>query len=382
MFVEHLALEEFRNYATASVDLDPGLNLVVGRNAQGKTNLLEAVYLLGGLGSPRAADTSLVRTGAEAAFVHADISRAGRSVRIDLELRAGKANRALVNRARVPSVRSLTETFVPVYFGPDDLDLVKGGPDARRRSLDELIVKRWPARHDLRIEFDRVLRQRNALLKSMPPSGQGRDAAVSTLDVWDEAFARAGAALTASRLQVIDLLRAPAAKHFGVIAGGGEMELSFESRWLDAESEEPAKEDLASLLLGALVEARPRELERRIGLVGPQRDDLRITVTSAGDRIDARLFASQGEQRTAVLALKLAEMDVLRDGLGDEPVVLLDDVFSELDEVRRRALAEAVGAGGQTIVSCTEPVAGVHPSLTLAIEAGSVVPTARRADRS
>lgn len=369
MHVEQITLEDFRNYETARVELDPGLNLVVGRNAQGKTNLLEAIHLLGGLGSPRAADTSLVRNGAEGAFVHADISRSGRSIHIDLELRAGRANKALVNRARVPSVRALAETFVPVYFGPDDLDLVKGGPDGRRRSLDELIIKRWPARHGLRAEFDRVLKQRNALLKTMPPSGRGRDAALETLDIWDAALAAAGAALTSSRLQVIDVLRAPAAKHFGVIAGGGEMEFSFDSRWFQNEQ---AESDIAAALLAALVEARPRELERRIGLVGPQRDDLRITITSAGEQIDARLFASQGEQRTAVLALKLAEMDVLRDGLGDEPVMLLDDVFSELDEVRRRALADAVGAGGQTVVSCTEPVSGVHPALTIVIEAGRV----------
>lgn len=353
MRVDRLALEDFRNYTSAELGFVGGLNLIVGPNAQGKTNLLEAIYCLTGFASPRAVDAVLVRTSQERAIAHADVTSRGRATRIDLELRPGRGRRALVNRAALPKGRSLGEILAAVFFGPDELALIKGSPTERRRFLDELVVKLKPARDGLRKEWERVLKQRNALLR------EGRHGVVGDdLAVWDEAFVAAGAALTSARLDGLRALAPHAGDRYGAIAGAGSVELAYSSAWLGPDPI-PAETDLGGTaieeaLRRAVSEAEPRELERGQSLVGPQRDDLSVTITTTdARRIEARTHASQGDQRTAALALKLAEHDVLTAELGEQPVLLLDDVFSELDPTRRAWLAKAVSEMDQALVTTT-----------------------------
>ena len=356
-----MGLEDFRNYIRESLELAPGLNLIVGPNAQGKTNLLEAVHCLGGLGSPRTQDSALVREGAERALVHADVARGQRTVRIDLEIRTGGSSRALINKTPVRSIRTLGEVSVSVFFGPDELSLVKGSPEGRRRFLDDLVVKLRPTRDSLRREWERVLRQRNALLKSAP-----RTRTVSTeatLEVWDEALVKAGAALTAARLQAIGLLVPHASRRYAAVAGHSGIELGYVSSWVEGgfsagalEAPDAIDEDaLREMLTAKLDEVRTKELERGISLAGPHRDDVsvRLPGTDGTVLLDARTHASQGDQRTSALALKLGEHDLLTDALDDQPVLLLDDVFSELDPSRRGWLAESVATVGQTLITTT-----------------------------
>lgn len=361
MRVTKLELEDFRNYARATVELAPGLNLIVGPNAQGKTNLLEAIHCLGGLGSPRTQDAALVREGAERALLHGDVMRGERTVRIDLEIKAGGSTRAVVNKTPVRSVRSLGEVSVSVFFGPDELSLVKGSPEGRRRFLDDLVVKLRPARDSLRREWERVLRQRNALLKSAPRTRTSSTDA--TLEVWDEALVKAGAALTAARLQAIGLLVPFARARYEGVAGHPGLELGYVSAWVDdglvidaLDAPDAIDEDaLRKMLATKIDEVRVKELERGISLAGPHRDDVsvRLPGTDASVLLDARTHASQGDQRTVALALKLGEHDLLTDALGDHPVLLLDDVFSELDPSRRGWLASSVADVGQTVITTT-----------------------------
>ncbi len=380
MIVEELALQDFRNYESARVEFPAGLTLVTGRNAQGKTNLLEAVYCLGGLGSPRSVDALLVREGAEKGYVHGRARRQDRSIEIDLEFQPGRGTRALMNKSPVPATRSLGEFFVAVFFGPDDLLLIKGPPEGRRRLADEVAVKLKPARDAQRREWERVLRQRNSLLKSAPRGADpGR---LPTLDVWDESFCRLGAAVAAARLRTLSRAAPPAARIYSSVSGGDALRLTYESRWLEQGTCEKALDDpdtidedeLFHSLAAALDSMRAKELERGVSLVGPQRDDLAIHLHSSGDELerDARSLASQGEQRSAALALKLAEYELLTEELGDPPVLLLDDVFSELDEDRRRWLSEGVRSRGQTLVSSAEPIPVAAFDLALEVESGRV----------
>lgn len=380
MRVDELALEDFRNYERAHLELAPGLNLVVGRNAQGKTNLLESIYCLSGLGSPRSSDAALVRDGCERALLHARVGRGTRTVRVDLEIRPGRGTRALVNKTPVPGIRRLAETVTTVFFGPDELSLIKGSPDGRRRFLDDLVVKLRPAREGLRREWERVLRQRNALLRSMPRQGDPARSASSTLEVWDEALCRTGAAVAAARLEALGRLGPPADRRYGAIAGGGRMTLTYESGWLpgteNLSSEELTAADetrLRAALEAALEATRPKEIERGISLVGPQRDDVVVRL-GADAVLDARVFASQGDQRTGALALKLAEYDLLCDALGEAPVMLLDDVLSELDPARRAWLVEAVQELGQVLVSSAEAGAteAARAQLVVEVDAGKL----------
>lgn len=362
MFVQQLALEDFRNYERAALQLDPGLNLLVGRNAQGKTNLLEAIYLLSGLGSPRSPDAALIREGTERGLIHGSVVRGSRTLEIDMEFRSGRGARALVNKAAVPGTRELSEITTCVFFGPDELSLIKGSPEGRRRFLDDVVVKLRPVRFGMRREWDRVLKQRNALLRSWPRSGDP-SSALDTLEVWDDAFARAGAALVAARLEALGALLPFCRKRYEAIAGGGRIEISYVSSWLSEElvldSLDRAEVEIDALqdaLTMRLQELRQREIERGQSLSGPQRDDLLVRLASPGETVrDARSFGSQGEQRTGALALKLAEFDLLCDDLAQTPILLLDDVFSELDPARRSWLSDAVRDMGQAILTSAEP---------------------------
>jgi DNA replication and repair protein RecF len=361
--INELELDRFRNYEHASVTFGPGLNLIKGRNAQGKTNLLEAVHCLGGLGSPRGPDSALVKEGEERAVIHAGLERGGRELRVDMEIRPGRGTRALLNKTPLPRTRSLSEIAQTVFFGPDELSLVKGSPDGRRRFLDELGIKLRPARHALRREWDRVLKQRNALLKSAP-RGSLPASTRQTLEIWDETFCRVGAAVTAARLETLGHLLPFSSKRYEEIAGAGRLELTYSSAWLDEGASNfalgsPSAVDENALrvaLENKLQEVRKQELERGLSLIGPQRDDITVLLASGSDGsiMEARTFASQGDQRTCALSLKLAEHDLVTETLGEEPILLLDDVFSELDSMRRGWLQNAVKDMTQTLVSSAE----------------------------
>ncbi len=382
MIVEELALEDFRNYERARLELASGVTLITGRNAQGKTNLLEAIYCLSGLGSPRTTEPVLVRAGSDKAYVHGRVRKGERRVEIDLEIKVGRGARALLNKTPVPGVKALSEIVSVVFFGPDDLTLIKGSPEGRRRFLDDLAVKARPAADGLRKEWDRVLRQRNSLLKTAPRSSGGPP---RTLEVWDDAFCRAGAAMAAARLRILARLVPPACGRFESISGGDRLTLAYESSWLDSTLADKAVEapdtidesELEVSLRGALDGVRVRELERGVSLVGPQRDDIAIRLESPSDAHgarDARSHASQGEQRSGALSLKLGEFDVLEDVLGEQPVLLLDDVFSELDPARRAWLADSVRGRAQTVVSSAEAgaVEAARADRIFEVEAGRV----------
>ena len=374
MRVEALELVDFRNYERASIQLSGGPTLVIGRNAQGKTSLLEAVFCLSGLSSPRGPDQALVRQGAERALLHGLIRRGERSVELDLEIREGR-RRALINKTPVRSASFLTEVMAAVFFGPDELSLIKGSPEGRRRFLDDLVVELRPVRSSLRREWERVLRQKNALLRSAPRGGSEKT--LKTLDVWDESLAKTGAALTGARLECLARLQPTARKRWAEIASEGRLDLSYKSSWLpqgvgdQAVSSGGAEdEELRRHLEFAIAQARPRELERRSALTGPQRDDVYVGVSSSQSRavMDARTFGSQGEQRTAALALKAGEFDMVTEATREQPILLLDDVFSELDPLRRGWLGEAVGGMDQTILTSAEPGAAEALGATTILE--------------
>lgn len=380
MRVERISLEDLRNYRDARVEFAPGMNLVVGRNAQGKTNLLEAVYCLTGFGSPRSPDSALIREGTERALVHAEVVTKERAVEIDLELRAGRGMRALVNKSALSRSRSLSEFVVAVFFGPDELSLVKGSPEGRRRFVDELVVKRRPARAGLRREWERTLKQRNALLREWPVRGPVPETLKGSLEVWDESYARAGARLASARLEALARLVPHAEERYQEVAGAGSIALAYGSSWAPEGVLEdlPAEESLREALLARMAELRPREIERGASLVGPQRDDVSVRISpgsvAEGTYLDVRTHASQGDQRTTALALKLAEQDLLTTELGEPPILLLDDVFSELDPQRRSWLRKAVAEAGQTLVSTAEleDPGSVDADRVLSVEAGRV----------
>ncbi|MFN2526364.1 MAG: DNA replication/repair protein RecF [Actinomycetota bacterium] len=384
MHVARLVLKDFRNYRDETVEFGPGINLVLGPNAQGKTNLLEAVYLLGGLGSPRPGESNLVRQGAQAAAIRAEIVKKERSVRVDLEIKPGRGIRSAINGSPA-GARLLRELGCGIFFGPDELALVKGPPDGRRRFLDDLVLKLRPARETVKREWERALRQRNALLRSGPRAhGSEFD---SSLKVWDDLFCAAAGALTVARLQALAALMPYAEKRYEELAGGGRLKVSYESAWfgedeaqlalLEPEGLDPG--GIADRLHQRLAELRPREIERGVALAGPQRDDLRIELLGNREAdapmLDARQFASQGDQRTAALALKLGEHEVVGDALGESPIMLLDDVYSELDPARREWLTAAVRGGGQILISATERLAQGPPGTdnVFQVQAGRVV---------
>lgn len=379
--VEQLTLHDFRNYHNEHAQFSPGINFVIGRNAQGKTNLLEAIHCLGGLGSPRSQDAALIREGTDRAVLHGRVSRTSRRVQIDIEWRPGRGARSLLNGSPLQGTRALSEVMVCVFFGPDDLLVIKGSPEGRRRLLDDLAVKLKPARHATGREWERVLRQRNALLKSLRathPGSTERRTALATLEVWDETFCRVGAALTAARLEALASLMPYAAKRYEAIAGGGCFEMSYSSDWLRGDGVEgPRSEsELRTGLTESLRSVRQREIDRGMSLVGPQRDDLVIRLTSKDGEgsLDARVYASQGDQRTSALALKLGEHDLLTEVLGVAPVLLLDDVFSELDAFRRKCLDDTVRDMGQTILSSAEVggAGALEPDCVLEINGGQI----------
>ena len=354
MHVAHLTLHDFRSYADLDVALEPGATAFIGRNGQGKTNLVEAIDYLSRLSSHRVAtDTPLVRAGADQAIVRASVVKDGRTALLEVELNPGRANRARINRSPLPRPRELVGLVRTVVFAPDDLTLVKGDPSDRRKLLDDLLVLRVPRLAGVRADYDRILKQRNSLLKTAGIArGGSRDAAMSTLEIWDDNLARVGAELLGARLQLVEDLRPYLGKAYEAVARGASRD--------DADLEYRASIDLAGTddlpgqLLDAIAAKRKDELDRGVSLVGPHRDELLLTLGTGPDPGDLRLpvkgYASHGESWSFALALRLASYDLLRAD-GDDPILVLDDVFAELDAERRRQLAELVAGAEQVLVT-------------------------------
>lgn len=367
MFVTHLSLADFRSYETAELPLEPGVTLLTGRNGQGKTNIVEAIEFLATLGSHRvSSDVPLIRFGSERAIVRGRV-QAGlddpRQLVLEVEINAGKANRASLNRGPLRRPRDLLGALRVVVFAPEDLALVKGEPSDRRRFLDEFVTARWPRLAGVRADYERVLRQRSTLLKSLAGrrGGVSEDAAL-TLDVWDAHLAGYGAEIVHARLTTLADLAEPAASAYADIAPtNNDARITYKSAsleealWADGVPEVDA---VRAALLDAAQRRRPDEIARGVTLVGPHRDDLVLTL----GELPAKGYASHGECWSFALALKLACDKVLR-GDAVEPVLILDDVFAELDEVRRERLAALI-AGAEQVLITAAVAADVPASLS------------------
>ncbi len=388
MHVSHLTLHDFRSYPTAEVPLEPGVTAFVGRNGQGKTNLVEAIDYLSRLSSHRvASDAPLVRAGAERAVVRAAVVRDGRTAVLEVEINPGRSNRAKVNRSPLPRARELVGLVRTVVFAPDDLTLVKGDPSDRRKFLDDLLVLRAPRLAGVRSDYDRILRQRNSLLKTAGAARRGStsaEGALATLSVWDSHLARTGAELLSERLRLVEALRPYVVAAYAAVAqGAGRDAADVEYRpslELPHRAWELGVDDLAERLLVEVEARRKDELDRGLSLVGPHRDELLLTLGPgevaaaaepedqvaevAGDpeaadagpavRLPVKGYASHGESWSFALALRLASYDLLRSE-GDDPILVLDDVFAELDSQRREQLAALVAGAEQVLVTAAVP---------------------------
>ncbi|WP_197375923.1 DNA replication/repair protein RecF [Mycolicibacterium baixiangningiae] len=347
MFVRHLTLTDFRSWARADLELAPGRTVFVGANGFGKTNLVEALWYSATLGSHRvASDAPLIRDGAARAVVSTIVVNEGRELAVDLEITTGRANKARLNRSPVRSPREVLGVLRAVLFAPEDLALVRGDPGERRRYLDELATTRRPSIAGVRADYDRVLRQRTALLKSAAAARYRGDRSVlDTLDVWDGHLAAHGALLMAARANLVHHLTPEVEKAYQLLAPGSRPAAIRYRTSIDADDDVTA-EYYEAALLDAMARKRDAELERGVCLVGPHRDDLELRL---GDQM-TKGYASHGESWSMALALRLASYELLRTD-GSDPVLLLDDVFAELDAARRRALAEVAASAEQVLVT-------------------------------
>jgi DNA replication and repair protein RecF len=379
VYVARLQLLDFRSYREVDVTLEPGASAFLGRNGQGKTNLVEAIDYLSRLASHRVAtDAPLVRSGADRALVRAVVVREGREATLEVEINPGRTNRARVNRSPLPRPRELLGLVRTVVFSPEDLTLVKGDPSERRRFLDDLLVLRTPRLAGVRSDYDRVLRQRNSLLKTAAAArrgSSGETTALSTLEVWNAHLARSGAELLAERLALVEALRPYLGKAYETVARGAsrddaeiEYRPSFDLAPELAEevAQRPSRTDsLVEAMLEALAERGSDELDRGVSLVGPHRDELLLSLGTPETRLPVKGYASHGESWSFALALRLASYDLLRAD-GDDPILILDDVFAELDTERRAQLADLVAGAEQVLVTAAvaadvpESLAGVR----------------------
>ena len=351
MYVRHLTIADFRSWVGAELALEPGASVLVGANGQGKTNLIEAIGYLGTLSSHRVpTDAPLVRAGADRAVVRAAVVSDGRELRVEVEITAGKANRARLNGAPVTRPRDIFGVLRSVLFAPEDLAIVRGDPSERRRFLDELIVTRSPRLAGVRADYERVLKQRAALLKSAMGARRGGD--LATLDVWDGHLAQHGAQLLAARVDAVETLRPHAVAAYAQVApASADLALTYvSSLGPDVPVVGVPVEVLEAALLAALARVRPAELDRGVNLVGPHRDDLELALGP----LPIRGYASHGEGWSAALALRLGSFELVRDE-GSEPVLILDDVFAELDAGRREQLAVAAAKAEQVIITAAVP---------------------------
>jgi len=369
MRLERLEVVDFRNHDRAAVELPAGVSALVGPNGVGKTNLLEAVGYLATLGSHRVGqDAALIRAGSSSAVIRAAVQRAGRRLLVDVELRPGSGVRGRVNRAPVPRARDLLGVVRATVFAPEDLGLVRGDPEERRRFLDTLATQRLPRYHGSRQDYDRVLRQRNTLLRSA--GGRLPTSALATLEVWDEKLASAGAELWSERLRLVAALTPRVELAYQRLAGRDDVvDVAYVSSVAGNAGLDPDPAKLAQALRERLVADRTREVERGITLSGPHRDDLALALRG----LPARTHASHGEAWSLALALRLGSHRLLAEE-GEEPVLLMDDVFAELDRQRRDRVAEAALAAEQTIVTAAIPeeLPGELGAAVFHVEPGSV----------
>ena len=389
MHVSQISLTDFRSYPQLDLDLEPGASAFVGPNGQGKTNLVEAIAYAATLSSHRVtSDAALVRAGTQRAVVRVRAVRADRQTLIELEINPGRANRAQVNRSPVRRSRDVLGILRTVVFAPEDLALVKGDPDGRRRFLDELTVQVAPRMAGVLADYDRVLRQRGALLKTaglarrsrvrVPDDDDAGRGDLRTLDVWDAKLAQLGAQVLASRARLVEQLLPHVARAYEQVSEGGQASLGYRSSLHSRAEEDTVLLDLPSAdvssdtprdlgiphlgatvesleedLLAALERLRPKEIERGVNLVGPHRDD--VTLLSGG--VPAAGRASSGETRTLVLAWTLAEIALLSDRTGRTPFLAFDDFDSEWDPAALRRFAASLPQDGQVLLTSARPEA-------------------------
>lgn len=368
MRLRSLSLVDFRCYRSAEIDLGDGATVVVGANGQGKTSLLEAAgWLATGASFRGVADSTLVRSGAPRAIVRGVVERGGGEQLIEVELAATGRSRVLVGHSPLARRRDLAQGLRVTVFSPDDLELVKGAPALRRRYLDELLASSSPRYEAARADVERVLRQRNALLRTPRLDAEAR----TTLDVFDDQFARAAGELVRGRLRLADRLLPEIRSAYASLAGGpDEVAAVYEAEWAD---EAPtADSDVEGMLLRALAERRTHEIDRGTTLVGPHRDEWRLSLRG----LEARSCASQGEQRCLALALRLGGHRVVTDVVGEDPVLLLDDVFSELDPGRAAALVRSLPGGQAFLTTAGAVPEGIRVGRLLRVSAGVLEPAA------
>ncbi|SKB00008.1 DNA replication and repair protein RecF [Agreia bicolorata] len=390
MLVRHLSLVDFRNYATAEVDLEPGPNLFVGSNGQGKTNLVESLGYLSSLGSHRVSvDHAMIRAGQNAAIVRARLEHEARELLVEVQINRSSANRAQVNRS-VIKPRELPRYFSSVLFAPEDLALIRGEPSGRRRFLDQLLVARTPRLAGVQSDYERVLKQRNTLLKSARAQGL-RGANLSTLDIWDERLVELGSELIAERVALVGRLHPLVVDAYRSIAGRDHRpalanRLSVLAAHPDADEQTDdgfavpegttkdalTRETIGELFREGLARVRRQELDRGLTLIGPHRDDLVFELNG----LPAKGYASHGESWSYALSLKLSAAALLRvESPTGDPVVILDDVFAELDEARRKRLAIAVADYEQVLITAAvyDDVPESLTPHTVRISAGTIV---------
>jgi DNA replication and repair protein RecF len=346
-----LVLTDFRSYAELAVELTDGVTTFSGLNGEGKTNLVEGIGYLATLSSHRVAtDGPLVRQGASQAILRGAVSTAQGDALVEIELNPGKANRVRLNRTPLPRPREILGILRTVLFAPEDLALVKGDPGERRRFLDDLLVAAAPRYAAVRADYERVVKQRTALLKSAGAKGHlrgpARDAMTATLDAWDAQLAKAGAPLLAGRLKLTEALRPHVTQAYAAVSGGARESAVMTYRGT-VSTDTP---ELEEALLKGIAAVRSSELDRGVCLVGPHRDELELAIGG----MPARGYASHGESWSLALALRLASFALLRDGQED-PVLILDDVFAELDTGRRDRLAALVAAAEQVLITAAVP---------------------------
>ncbi|XCB29143.1 DNA replication/repair protein RecF [Arcanobacterium hippocoleae] len=379
MYISDLALNDFRSYQEVVLQLKQGMTIFIGENGHGKTNLVEAINYLATLESHRVgADAALVRLGAPAGVVRAKVIIGESPTILEVEILAGKANRARINRGNARP-RDLLGIVKTVLFAPEDLTLVKGDPSARRKFLDDLIIQLHPRMAGIKSEYEKVLRQRGALLKNaIKIRRRGAIFNESTLDIWDNQLAALGAQIIAGRTKVISGLRPFVAKYYAEVSGGkGQARIDYDAslqralgielprpELINAAAGEAVREEITKreaelsnplrvqeMMLAALTQVRSAELERGVNLVGAHRDDLRLVLGS----LPAKGYASHGESWSYALALRLASWDLLRTHESDawadesEPILILDDVFAELDSRRRSRLAKIIAPAEQVL---------------------------------
>ena len=361
MYVKKVQLSNFRNYKTAEVVLSPGVNLLHGSNGQGKTNLVEAINFFGSLSSHRVAGlTPLIKQGEQTAIISLELAHEERELLLEFELNAESQNRARLNKSPVARPKDILGYLNSVIFAPEDLDIVKRDPTNRRAFIDQLIVQFTPRMLGVYSDYERVLKQRNTLLKSARATGTKGDA-LSTLSAWDESLVSLGSEIIAARVSIAEKLHPGLVSNYQAIAkSNNEPKMFIKSSILGAsiadidESDDVEyleiadREQIATLFRETLERMRPKELERGITLVGPHRDDLVLILGT----LPAKGYASHGESWSYALALRLASLEILKaeSRLGD-PILILDDVFAELDADRRTKLAELVRHNEQVIIT-------------------------------